>query len=183
MSNPIAKPRMPMKRVISMFHQQTLEQLGVNMVTQHVYPTEVYPGYKKINEERKRKAHGDHTKGWFATGEGVKSFVGKIVSDDSAGNITLRYEYRDYLRFVDIGVGQGVKKTDVDRSRNINFKKRYISKWARSTAGFSHRSGIMPEFAHLETRLGEYLRDFYGWDFIDTIASVDENAVQKVLQK
>lgn len=180
MSRPIAKPKMPLRSVVSLFHQQTLEQLGVNMQTQTVFPNEIYPGFRKINEERERKAKGDHNKGWFSTGEGAKSFRGEIVSADDAGNITLRYHYRQYLRFVDIGVGAGVKKGDVDRSRNVKFKQRYISRWAREI-GFSQRPGIMPEFAHLETRLGQYLRDFYGHDFIDTIASIADDAVEVVL--
>ena len=180
MSKKIANPQWPLKRAVTTFHRQTLEQLLTNLQTQTVFPNEIYPGFTKVNEERKRQAHGDHSKGWFSTGEGAKSFQGRIVSDDDAGNVTLQYMYRQYLRFVDIGVGKGVKKDDVDRARNVKYKSRYISRWARSTAGFSSRPGIMPELAHLETRLGTYLRDFYGWDFIETIASIEDNSINKM---
>ena len=171
-----------MKEVISLFHKQTLQQLFENAQTQTVFPSEIYPGFRIVNEERKRKAHGDHSKGWFSTGEGMKSFQGRIISDDGAGNVTLEYQFREYLRFVDIGVGAGTKKSDVDRSKNVKWDKRYISKWARPV-GHSHRPGIMPTLAHEETRLGNYLRDFYGWDFIQTIASIDDNAIEKVLNQ
>lgn len=171
-----------MREVISLFHRQTLEQLVENYHQQYVYPVEVYPGFAKVNAQRREKAHGDHNKGWFSTGEGEKSIHGRIVSDDGVGNVTLEYQFRQYLRFVDIGVGQGTKKEDVDRSRPVKWDKRYISKWARPV-GHSHRANLMPTLAREETRLGNYLRDFYGWDFIDTIAGIDDNAVEKVLQQ
>lgn len=181
MAQPTGNPQWPLKRAVSRFHRDTLENLRKNMETQRVFPNEIYPGFRKVNEERKRRAHGDHNKGWFATGEGARSFEGRIVSDDGAGNVTLEYRYRQYLRFLDIGVMAGVKKEDVDRSRNVRYYQRYIRKWAPK-ASMSSRPGILPELAHTETRLGTYLRDFYGWDFIDTIRGLEENAVEVVLR-
>lgn len=181
MSKPIAKPQWPLRRAVSTFHRDCLSQLARNMQTQHVFPTEIYPGFAEVNEERRERANNDHRKGWWAEGTGANSFKGRIVSDDNEGNVTLEYTFPQYLRFVDIGVGAGVKAEDVERTRKVKFKKRYVSKWDRSL-GRSHRPGIMPELAHLETRLGTYLRDFYGWDFIQTIASIEETAPQTVLQ-
>lgn len=181
MARPTGNPQWPLKRAVSRFHRDTLEQLRRNMETQKVFPNEIYPGFRKVNEERKRMAKGDHNKGWFASGEGARSFEGRILSDDGAGNVTLEYRYRQYLRFVDMGVMAGVSKEDVERSRKVRYYQRYIRKWAPK-ASFSHRPGIMPELAHTETRLATYLRDWYGWDFIDTIAGIEENAPKIVLQ-
>ena len=181
MSQPIKNPQWPLKRAISYFHRQTLEQLVENERTQHVWPEEIYPGFSSVNEERKRRAGNDHHKGWFADGSGMKSFRGHIISDDGAGNVTLQYTFNQYLRFVDIGVGAGTKADDVERARKVKYNKRYVSRWDRSL-GRSHRPGIMPTLAHLESRLGTYLRDFYGWDFIQTIASIEDTAPQTVLK-
>lgn len=182
MSRPIARPRAPMKAVISLFHHQTLQQLVENARKQTVFPEEIYPGFRKVNEERRRKAKDDHSKGWFSTGEGMKSFQGRIVENDGEGNITLEYQFREYLRFVEIGVGAGTKKEDVERSRPVKWDKRYISKWARPV-GHSHRASILPTIAREETRLGNYLRDFFGWDYIETIASIDDQAIEKVMNQ
>lgn len=181
MSKPIASPRWPIKKAVSKFHRDTLENLAQNIQTQRVFPAEIYPGFTKVNEERKRRAKGDHNKGWFATGEGARSFEGRILESDDAGHVTVEYRYRQYLRFVDMGVMAGVKKEDVERSKKVNFRQRYIRQWA-PRASFSHRPGIMPTLAHMESRLGTFLRDFYGWDFIETIAGIDENAPKIVLQ-
>ena len=180
MARPTGNPQWPLKRAVSRFHRDTLEQLRRNMETQKIFPNEINAGFRKVNEERKQAAHGDHSKGWFATGEGARSFEGRIVSDDGAGNVTLEYRYRQYLRFVDMGVMAGVSKEDVERSKKVRYYQRYVRKWA-PRASFSHRPGIMPELAHTETRLATYLRDFYGWDFIDTISGIEENAVEVML--
>lgn len=181
MSKAMHNPQWPIKKAVSTFHRQTLESLLEGARTQHVFPTEIYPGFRKVNEERKRKAHGDHNKGWFASGEGANSFEGRIVSDDSAGNVTLQYLYRAYMKFVDIGVMAGVKAGDVERSKKAKYDKRYISAWSPFTS-YSHRPNIQRTLAHTETRLGTYLRDFYGWDFIDTITSIEDKAIEVVLQ-
>lgn len=177
----IGNKQWPIKQAVSRFHRDTLEQLQRNTQTQHVWPTEIYPGFKKVNEERKRQAKGDHNKGWFASGEGAKSFEGHIVNDDGAGNVTLQYMFRQYMRFVDMGVMKGVKKDDVERSKKVRYFKRYIPSWAPQ-ASFSHRPGIMPELAHTETRLGTFLRDWYGWNFIETISGIEGKAVEVTLQ-
>lgn len=145
----------PLNEIISDFHRQTLEQLEVNLVTQRVWPTEVYPHYGEINEIRRM------TGGWFSTGAGARSFRGSIVNADEAGNVTLEYSFNDYMRYVDIGVGGRTSANEVDRSKNVRYKSRYISSWDRSK-GRSSRPGIMPEFRHLQTRILNYLVDFYG---------------------
>jgi hypothetical protein len=168
----------PIRRAVTVFHEQTLEQLGMTGDTQHVWPEEIYPGFRQVNEMRRRAAGGDPAKGWFSTGEGRKSIEGKIVSMNDAGDITLQYSILRYMRFVDMGVGAGTKKEDVDRQRKASWKSRY-TKWNRAV-GMSHRPFWRMELNHLETRLGTFLRDWYGHEFIETINGLDDNTIELI---
>ena len=150
----IQEPLFSVGEVISDFHRQTLLQLKVNFATQHIFPYEVYPHYKEINEIRKQRGE------WYSTGEGIQSIDGKIIKADEE-EVTLSYTFNDYLRYVDIGVGGVTKSGAVDRKKNVRFRSRYISKWNRGE-GRSHRPGVMPELRHLQTRVRDYLVDFYG---------------------
>ena len=171
-SKKIENPMFPMRTVISDFHRQTLEQINVNLVTQRVWPTEVYPNYKIINEVRRM------TGGWYSTGAGARSFRGSIVKADDAGSVTLQYTFNDYMRYVDIGVGGKTSAEDVDRAKNVHFKSRYISRWDRKR-GSSSRPGIMPEFRHLQTRIMNYLVDFYGYEGeVDVVNTFDGLNIQ-----
>ena len=134
-----------------------LMQLRKNAVTQTIFPTEVYPGYRIINESRRARNE------WYSTGAGVRSFSGEIVSAGAIDDVTLRYSFLDYMRYVDIGVGAGTKAEDVDRSRKANYKRRYVSQWNRRI-GRSHRPAIMMELRHLATRIEKYAKDFYGYE-------------------
>lgn len=147
----------PLNEMSRLFFQQTLDQLEINTVTQVVYPMEVYRGYKVINEKRKEAGM------WYSTGQGVHSFAGRIVADGSASTMTFAFSYNDYMRFVDMGVGQGTKYEDVENSKKARFRSRYISNWDRK-AGKSQRPAIMMELRHLQKRVGDYLRDFYGYE-------------------
>lgn len=153
-SNKIQEPIFPAKEVISDFHRQTLLQLRVNFATQHIFPFEVYPHYKQVNAARKK--HGE----WYSTGEGFQSLDGRIITADEE-NVTLEYTFNDYLRFVDIGTGGSTTASAVDRGKNVRFRSRYVSRWDRS-AGRSHRPAVMAELRHLQTRLRDYLVDFWG---------------------
>ena len=150
----IENPLSPLNEVISDFHRQTLLQLQVNFATQHIYPYEVYPGYHQVNEARKKRDE------WYSTGEGIRSIDGSIVRADEGG-VTLEYRFNDYLRYVDIGVGGKVRAGDVERGKNVRFRSRYVSRWDRSS-GRSHRPAVMAELRHLQTRVRDYLVDFWG---------------------
>lgn len=152
---PVANPQMELRRYITQFHKDTLDQIDINLATQQVWPTEVYPGYKKVNELRKKR------KQWHSTGKGRRSIKGKIVAADDIDNITLEYSFLNYMRFAEIGVGQGVSASDVDRSKNVKYKNRYISSWDRSE-GRSHRPSIRSEVNHLARRIEMFVCDFYG---------------------
>ena len=149
------KALLPLRYVANMFKEQTLAQLQANMQTQRVFPYEVYPGY--IEENEYRRQHG----GWYATGEGIKSFEGDVIeADEKTGNVTMVFKYNDYMQYVDIGVMQGVKSDDVSRSKKAQFKNRYINRW-KPSAGSSHRPGMQPEFNHLLTRIEGYVQRYY----------------------
>lgn len=150
----IENPMFPIGTIVSDFHKQTLAQLQANFATQKIWPYEVYPGYRQINEIRRLRGE------WFSTGEGIRSLDGSIVHADDA-NVTLEYRFNDYLQYVDIGVGTGKKAGDIERGKNVRFRSRYISRWDRKNSS-SHRPAIMPEMRFLQTKLRNYLCDFWG---------------------
>ena len=149
------KALLPLRYVANLFKDQTIAQLQNNFMTQRIWPYEVYPGYHVDNERRRLEG------GWFATGEGVKSFSGDVVeADEQTGIITLSFKFNDYLQYVDIGVGAGRKADDVERGKKARYNLRYVGAWKPST-GQSHRPAIAMEFRHLATRLENYVQDFY----------------------
>ena len=155
MARRIQEPTFSVGEVISDFHRQTLLQLKVNFATQHIFPYEVYPHYKEINEARRKMGM------WYSTGESINSIDGEIIRADES-DITLSYTFNDYLQYVDIGVGGKTTSGDVERNRNVRFRSRYVSRWNRGE-GRSHRPGIMPELRHLQTRIRDYMVDFWGY--------------------
>ena len=150
-------PLEPLGKAASRFKEQTLMQLKANVLTQTVFPTEVYPGYSVINEARKA------TGGWYSTGEGVKSFDGRVVNSSDIGNLVLEFQYMGYLDFAELGVGQGRPAEVVQRSKKANYKQRYIRKWI-TKQGHTHRPFLSMELRHLATRLNRYALDFYGYE-------------------
>ena len=55
------------------------------------------------------------------------------------------------------------KYDDVDSARKANYARRYVRSWKRYGAGRSQRPAIMMELRHLQTRMQNYLVDFYGF--------------------
>jgi len=147
------KPIPPLGEVINTYAKQSATQLEVNYRTQHVWPTEVYSGYRAINEMRRRYGQ------WHSTGEGAKSFR-YSVNGSNPDDIVVVFSFNDYLRYADIGVGQGVKAFDVERSKKANFKRTYTSKWNRDR-GRSHRPFLMMEMRHLQRRMENHLVNYY----------------------
>lgn len=150
-------PIEPLNRAVSRFHEQTLMQVHANLVTQTVFPTEVYPGYRVINEARRLQGS------WYSTGEGARSFSGRVVRASEIGDVILEYQFNDYLRYAELGVGKDRPAESVDRSKKANYRRRYVSKWT-PRAGKTHRPAIMMELRHLGTRLERYAQDFYGYE-------------------
>jgi len=151
---------MPLKYVANLFKEQTIDQLEINMMTQHVWPRAVYSTYPEVNEYRRQMAHNDHRKGWFSDGAGAKSFEGVVYeADEDTGIVSMGFKFADYLQYVDIGVGAWGKAEDIDRGRKVRFKSRYTT-WAPSK-GKSHRPFIRPEINHTLTRLENYVQTYY----------------------
>lgn len=163
---PIKSPWAPLRDVAGVYLKQAITDIEVNMLTQRIYPTEVYRGYEKVNEYRKK--HGM----WFSTGEGARSFEGSVYkADEKTGDLMVGIRYMDYLRYVDIGVGLTGRPDDpaahitadkVDRTKRAKFKTRYISKWDRRQ-GKSHRPAIMRTVRRLAKRYEQHLADYYGY--------------------
>ena len=150
-----AREVFPLRYIADLFKEQTLQQLKINMMTQRIWPFEVYPGYRVRNERRRQEG------GWYSTGEGIKSFEGSVVeADEETGMVTMSFRYNDYMQYVDIGVGAWGKADDIERNRKVRYRNRYAN-WVPS-GGKTHRPAIQPELNHLLTRLEDYVSDFYG---------------------
>lgn len=145
----------PLNEVIDTYAKQAITTLEMNYRTQHIWPTEVYPGYSAINEKRRRLGQ------WNATGAGARSFS-YSVDGSNPDNISVIVSFNDYLRYVDLGVGAGTKAEDVERSRKAHFKRTYTNKWNRG-AGRSHRPAIMMEMRHLQRRMQNHLVKYYNY--------------------
>ena len=157
MGKPIKNPLYPFKDVSRLFLKQAITQLEANTMTQRVYPKEVYNGYNVVNQKRKEMGM------WFSTGSGAKSFKGGVVEAGENGRVTMAFNFNDYMRFVDMGVGQGVSYEDVENSRKARYGSCYVSRWNRGE-GQSQRPAIMMELRHVQRRIAFYLADFYGFE-------------------
>ena len=164
--------KVPLQSMIRLFTTQAETQLLLNMHTQRVWPTEVYKGYAKVNEIRKRYGQ------WHSTGEGFRSFRTSVVAD-SPENVSVIFSFNDYLRYVDLGVGQGTKADDVERSRKAYFTRRYTSSWNRRK-GRSHRPAILMELRHLARRIETYLTNYYGYQGEVWVGALEDKKDGKV---
>jgi len=149
----IDKRKRPVNIVLAQFAKELRQALQSNLATQKVWPNEIYPGYSWINRKRKREGR------WYSTGQGAGSFHTEVHSGNGNESIVLRYN--EYLRYVDMGVGQGTKWESVESERKARHSRRYVAVWERK-AGQSHRPAIMMEMRHLEARMQRYFEDFYG---------------------
>ncbi len=146
MATIISKEREPRKpnAVLASFAKDTQEAFGSNFFVQHISPYALESGKKT------------------GTGKALRS-----METDSKGNngewvMTIRF--RDYLRFVDMGVGRGRPIESVERGRKARHTKRYVSRWDPQT-GETHRPHLLMEARHLEARLHSYFEDYYGKNF------------------
>ena len=148
------KALFPLRYIAGLFMKQTLEQLEINMMTQHVYPYSPYPTYPEVNEYRRQHEQ------WHSTGEGIKSFEGIIYeADENTGVVSMGFRYNDYMQYVDIGVGAGRHAEDVQRSRKVRYQQRYTNWIPRH--GKSHRPFAQPEINHALTRIENYVQRHY----------------------
>lgn len=156
MAKPIQNPAFDFPSTARWYLGDVLRQLKINTQTQCIYPKEIYSGFMAVNAARAARGQ------WHADGSGVNSFRGRIVSD-TPENWTYEFMYNEYMRFVDMGVGLGTKYNDVDSAQKANYARRYVKSWQRFGAGRSQRPAIMMELRHLQSRMQNYLVDFYGY--------------------
>lgn len=153
------KPRRPMNVVLRSFAHQSVQRLQDDFRVQKIWPYEIYPGFAQVNAQRRARAMRG-SKDWYATGEGIKSFHYEVMSS-SEGVETIRIEFLDHLRFVDMGTAGGHSIDTVERSRKARYNKRYVKLWDVGR-GEAHRPSIMREMRHLAGRMQRYIQDFYG---------------------
>lgn len=163
MVEPAGKPTRPVNEMLKIFAEQTKEDFVINMMVQRIWPYEVYPGYRQVNERRKREG------GWYSTGEGVRSFDVWVENADPY-HMTMVAQFMEYLRYVDIGVGFWGDASDIERSKKANHRIRY-NKWPNTArnygnmqTGKSSRPAFMMQLRHLQTRMRDYAVDFYGYE-------------------
>lgn len=169
MAKAIQSPAFDFQDTARWYLGDVLRQLKINTETQCIYPREIYSGFRAINAARGARGQ------WYATGEGVNSFQGRLANSTPEG-WTYEFTYNDYMRFVDMGVGLGTKYNDVDSARKANYARRYIKSWKRYGAGRSQRPAIMMELRHLQARMQNYLVDFYGYQGEATIIKAFEDS-------
>lgn len=166
MVEPVGRPTRPVNEMLRIFAEQTKEDFVINMMTQRIWPYEVYPGYKEVNARRKRQG------GWYSTGEGIKSFDVWVENDDPY-HMTMIAQFNYYLKFVDIGAGIWGDSSDIERSKKADHAIRY-NKWnvgARRT----HRPAFMMQLRHLQSRMRDYAVDFYGYEGLGkTFGMIDD---------
>ena len=150
----LEKPRRPINVVLRTFARQSVQQLQADFRIQHIYPYEIYPGFKRVNEYRKQH------KSWHATGEGIKSFQYEVMSS-AEGSYTIRIEYLSHLDFVGRGQVPGVKADEVQRGRKARYNKRYVAIWDSRNKD-THRPSILREARHIEARMQSYISDYLG---------------------
>lgn len=168
MAKAIQSPAFDFQDTARWYLGDTLRQLKINTETQCIYPKEIYSGFKAINAARAARGQ------WHAEGEGVNSFQGRLVNSTPEG-WTYEFTYNDYMRFVDMGVGAGTKYNDVESTRKAHYARRYVKSWQRKT-GKSQRPAIMMELRHLQSRMQNYLVDFYGYQGEATIVKAFEDS-------
>jgi hypothetical protein len=163
MVKPADTPTRPVNEMLKIFARQTKEDFVINMMTQRIWPYEVYPGYKAVNEKRKQQGS------WYSTGKGVKSFDVWVENADPF-HMTMVAEYMEYLKYVDIGVGFWGESSDIERGKKANHLLRY-NKWPNTAkkqgnmhTGKSSRPAFMMQLRHLQTRMRNYAVDFYGYE-------------------
>lgn len=159
----LQRPAMSVSKTMSLFKEQTLMDLQVAMKTQRIWPTPPYAQYPSVNAWR--RAHGMS----YSTGEAANSFRATITNPDDMERVEFRFSQMEYLRYVDLGVGRGVKAEDVDRTKDAYYSRRYVTSWRRKAgdnASKSHRPAFLMSYRHLATRLGNFGQSWYGEEMV-----------------
>lgn len=157
------RPREKMKLMAG----DTMEHIQHGFDVQKVFPIgEVYPGWFNKNASR----IGD--KAWKSTGEAAQTMRWQthFVSGkgDFPSEIHLLYFFRNYIGFVDYGVGKGRPLDKVQHSKEARRNERYIDAWTPKS-GKTHRPIFRKELRHLRTRAANWLVFWSGNLFFDSL--------------
>ena len=155
------RPREKMKLMAG----DTLGHIHHGFEVQRVFPTgEVYPGWFAKNAQR--------LAGWKSTGEGASTmrWQAQFVAGkgDFPSEVHLLYFFRNYIGFVDYGVGKGRPLSKVQRSKDARRNERYVDAWVPKQ-GKTHRPIFRKELRHLRTRAANWLTFWSGNLFYDDL--------------
>lgn len=158
----IYKSPKPISEVIGEWMRQVDSEIKANFQTQKIYPAEIYQGWLKENERRKRYARR-HPKAdvWYSTGDGSKSIEARVINASSPSNVTVGISHVAHMMFADMGVGIWGNYDDIKRQKRARPNKRYLSNWVPSQ-GETHRPGIMFKARSIQRRMENYMMNFYG---------------------
>ena len=155
------KQYLPIDEKMRKWGEETVELIRKNFETQKVFPKgEIYPGFFKDNERADWR--------WRSTGAGYESIQFELLKASEGDLLKLQaleaaIRYRQYLNFVDLGVMKGVKAGDVERTKPLDHKQRYIKEWSPNK-GQTHRPIVSAEIRHQVRRLSKYLSHRYAND-------------------
>lgn len=152
-----------------------VQRIRMNFEVQRIWPQGPggggpYPGYWIVNAMRKNK--------WKSTGEAFarQNLYAKAVAGAGGNTVAVDFFFRRYLLFVDWGVGAGMKKEQVDRTKLPNMRSRYAV-WTQ-TGDRKRRPVVMGAIMGSRFFLGKILEDYwqkegelavlYGLGFTDT---------------
>ena len=151
---------LPIDEKMLKWGQETVDLIRKNFATQKIFPAgEIYPGWFEENEKRAG------TSSWHSTGAGYDSIQFQLLAAADNDLLKLRtldaiFRYRQYLDYVDLGVGKNRPAGKVQRSREVEHDRQYFNMWAPSS-GDTHRPATGPEIRHQVRRLSKYLGHRY----------------------
>lgn len=151
---------LPISEKLHYWATDTIEAIRKNFTTQGIFPvSEPYSGYKEKNAKEARIGRR------HSTGAGYDSFYFHILSasqnqDMVPQDVAVKILYNYYLRFVDMGVMNGLPADRVKKSASAHFDQRYFEIWDPKS-GDTMRPAISMEIDHQSRRLGWYLAKQY----------------------
>jgi len=136
-----------LKHVLSDFRVQTMAQIMKGYEVQHLPLT-----------PRERMSR------YINTGQGVRDTMLRQFGGDNPDEVGFVFTVPYHMRFAEVGTVGGLRGADVRRSRKWQVGKRY-ARW-NPIIGETHRPSFSPELRHLSRRMGDFLRDFYGQQYM-----------------
>ena len=144
---------------LDLWCEDVYKSIRKNFEVQHIYPTEVYPGYNEKNAK---------SGGWKSTGAAYDKIYWNVFTAANGDSARIDYFFKYYLYFVDMGVGKGHKLSQVDNASPASNQVRYKN-WS-GPGDRQSRPVVSMEFNYQISRLFRYV-----------VAKYDEDAVMKIV--